>query len=271
MATTLEQGLLDFRGLDLLARGESAVHRCDARAKILVALVFLVCVMSFERHAIAPLLPYFAFAIVIVAWAGLPLGFLARKAALVLPFAFAVGLANPWFEREVVVVADGVSVGAGWLSLASIVLRSLLAGAAAVVLIAVTGFPALCAALARLGVPRPLVVQLMFLHRYLVVVGEEAARMAAARVQRSAGSPLSIRGFAFLAGHLLLKSLDRAERIHRAMRARGFDGSYPLRTPGRLGGRDAAVVATLCALLVLLRGADVVGAIGRAVVGSGAP
>jgi cobalt/nickel transport system permease protein len=267
---TLEQGLLDFRGLDLLARGESAVHRCDARAKILVALVFLVCVMSFERHAIAPLLPFFAFAIVIVAWAGLPPGFVARKAALVLPFALAVGFANPWFERDVVVVADGVSLGAGWLSLASIVLRSLLAGTAAVVLIAVTGFPTLCAALARLGVPRPFVVQLMFLHRYLVVVGEEAARMAAARVQRSGGSPLSMRSFASLAGHLLLRSLERAERIHRAMRARGFDGSYPLRAPRRFGSRDAAVAAALCALLVLLRAVDVVDAIGRAVVGGGA-
>ena len=265
----LEQGLLDFRGLDLLARGESAVHRCDARAKIPVALVFLVCVMSFERHAIAPLLPYFAFAIVIVAWARLPLGIVARKAALVLPFAFVVGLANPWFEREVV-VAGGVSFGAGWLSLASIVLRSLLAGAAAVVLIAVTGFPTLCAALARLGVPRPFVVQLMFLHRYLVVVGEEAARMAAARAQRSGGRPLSMRGYAALAGNLLLKSLDRAERIHHAMRARGFDGSYPLRTPGRFGGRDAAVAAACCALLVLLRRVDVVGALGHAVVGRGA-
>jgi cobalt/nickel transport system permease protein len=265
----LEQGLLDFRGLDLLARGESVVHRCDARAKILVALVFLVCVMSFERHAIAPLLPYFAFAIVIVAWAGLPLGLVARKAALVLPFALAVGLANPWFERDIV-VAGGLSFGAGWLSLASIVLRSLLAGAAAVVLVAVTGFPALCAALARLGVPRPLVVQLMFLHRYLVVVGEEAARMAAARAQRAGGRPLSMRGYAALAGQLLLKSLDRAERIYRAMRARGFDGSTPLRTPGRLRARDAVAAAALCALFVLLRRVDVVDAIGRAAVGGGA-
>ena len=266
---TLEQGLLDFRGLDLLARGESVVHRCDARAKILVALVFLVCVMSFERHAIAPLLPYFAFAIVIAAAAGLPFSVLARKVALVLPFAVAVGLANPWFEREVVVVGDR-SLSAGWLSLASIVLRSLLAGAAAVVLVAVTGFPALCAALARLGVPRPLVVQLMFLHRYLVVVGEEAARMAAARVQRAGGHPLSMRGYAALAGQLLLKSLDRAERIYRAMRARGFDGSYPVRAAGRLAARDVVVAAALCTLFVLLRRTDVVDALGRAVVGRGA-
>ena len=265
----LEQGLLDFRGLDLLARGESVVHRCDARAKLLVVLVFLVCVMSFDRHAIAPLLPYFAFPIVIAAAAGLPFSVLARKVVLVLPFAVAVGLANPWFEREVVVVGDR-TLSAGWLSLASIVLRSLLAGAAAVVLVAVAGFPALCAALARLGVPRPLVVQLMFLHRYLVVVGEEAARMTAARAQRSGGSRLSMRGYATLAGQLLLKSLDRAERIHRAMRARGFDGSYPLRTPGRLRARDAAVAVALCALLVLLRRVEVVDALGRAVVGRAA-
>lgn len=95
--------------------------------------------------------------------------------------------------------------------------------------------------------------------------------MTAARLQRAGGRPLSMRGFAALAGFLLLRSLDRADRIYRAMRARGFDGSYPLRPPAPFGVRDAAVAAALCALALLLRRADVVDAIGRAVIGGGAP
>ena len=264
----LEQRLLDFRGLDLLASGDSAIHRSDARAKILVALVFLVCVMSFERHALAPLLPYFAFPIVFAAWAGLPGGLVARKAALVLPFALAVGLANPWFERHEGARIAGLELSAGWLSLASIVLRSLLAGAAAVVLVAVTGFPALCDALARIGVPRPFVVQLMFLYRYLTVLGEEAARMTAAREQRACGRPLALAGFGALAGQLLLRSFERAERIYRAMRARGFDGEFHGGTPARLSGRDVAAATICCVLLVALRVGDLAGRVGELAIGS---
>ncbi|MBK7591687.1 MAG: cobalt ECF transporter T component CbiQ [Betaproteobacteria bacterium] len=263
----LAQRLLDFRALDLLAGGVSAVHRIDARAKVLVALVFLICVTSFERHALAPLLPYFAFPIVVAAWAGLPAGLVARKAALVLPFALAVGIASPWFERHEIARLAGFEFSAGWLSLASIVLRSLLAGAAAVVLVAVTGFPSLCGALARLGVPRPFVVQLMFLYRYLTVLGEEAARMMAAREQRACGRRLSLAGFGVLAGQLLLRSFDRAQRIYRAMRARGFDGEFHGGTPARLSGHDVAAAAGCCALLVALRVGDVAGRLGELALG----
>jgi len=162
----------------------------------------------------------------------------------------------------------GLELSAGWLSLASIVLRSLLAGAAAVVLVAVTGFPALCDALARIGVPRPFVVQLMFLYRYLTVLGEEAARMTAAREQRACGRPLALAGFGVLAGQLLLRSFDRAERIYRAMRARGFDGEFHGGAPARLSGRDAAAATVCCVLLVALRVGDLAGRVGELAIGS---
>jgi cobalt/nickel transport system permease protein len=267
---TLDGRLLDFRRLDLLSSGDTPVHRMDARAKLLVAAVFLVCVMSFDRHAVAALLPFFVAPFAVVAAAGIPAGFVVRRAALVLPFAVAVGIANPWFERDVVVRLGSLAFSAGWVSLMSILLRSLLAGAAAVVLVAVTGFPALCGALAQLGVPKPFVVQLMFLYRYLIVLGEEASRTAAARQQRACGRRLSAAAFGALAGHLLLRSFDRAERIYRAMRARGFDGEFHPGAPRRsrgAGRRDAAIALVCCALFLLLRTQDVVGALGSAVIG----
>ena len=46
----------------------------------------------------------------------------------------------------------------------------------------------------------------MFLYRYLTVLGEEAARMMAAREQRACGRRLSLAGFGVLAGQLPLRT-----------------------------------------------------------------
>ena len=55
----------------------------------------------------------------------------------------------------------------------------------ALILIAVTGFNAVCLALDKLGTPRVFVVQLVFLYRYMFVLVDEAARMVRARSLRT--------------------------------------------------------------------------------------
>jgi cobalt/nickel transport system permease protein len=94
-------GLLDFRRLDLLATGDSSLHRLDPRAKVIVTLVFIICAMSFDRYAVASLIPFAVFPIAVIAAARLPIAFLAQKLALVLPVALLIALPNPWFDREV--------------------------------------------------------------------------------------------------------------------------------------------------------------------------
>jgi cobalt/nickel transport system permease protein len=80
----------------------------------------------------------------------------------------------------------------------------------------------------RLGVPRVLVATLQFMERYLHVLGDELARMSLARRARSfrRGSILSWRLLTGMLGMLLLRSFDRAERVHSAMIARGWDGTF---------------------------------------------
>lgn len=260
-------GLLGFRRLDALAAGDSPLHRLDARAKLLVTLAFIVAVMSFGRHAVAPLLAFFVFPIAVLARARLPFPFMLHKLAFVLPVALLVGLPNPLFDREVLAHWGSVDVTGGWFGLLSIVLRALLATAAALALVAVTGFPALCQALGRLGLPQPLVVQLLFLYRYLTLLAEEALRMSTARELRSAGRALSMRQYGALVGSLLLRTWGRAERIHLAMCARGFDGRLPGARTSRFGAPEWMYVTGWCVVFVLLRTQDVALLLGAAALG----
>jgi len=261
-------GLLDFRRLDLLATGESALHRLDARAKVIVTLVFVVCVMSFGRYSVAALLPFFVFPIAVIGAARLPALMIWRKILLVLPIALLIGLPNPLFDREPLLDVGGIEVSGGWISMLSIVLRAVLAAAASIVLVAVTGFPAICGALERIGMPRPLAVQLLFLYRYLAVLGEEAMRMVAAHDLRGGGRPMSIRLYGTLIGRLLLRTWDRAERIYLAMCARGFTGEFRSGSASHLGWREIAYAAGWCGLFLFLRTQDVTHWLGAATLGA---
>lgn len=250
----IDGSFLDFKRLDLLAQGESAVHRLDPRAKVLTTLVYILCVVSFGRYELAAMLPFLIYPVVLTALADLPPGYIVRKTAVVLPFAVMIGLFNPFFDRQVLLQLGPIEVWGGWISWSSIIVRALLTAAAAIVLVAVTGFPAICEALERLGMPRVFAVQLLFLHRYIFVLTDEGARVDRARQLRSCGNKgLGIRQFGPLVGHLLLRTWERAERIHMAMLARGFTGEIHARRRGRFGGPELRFIFFWSALFIVLR------------------
>jgi cobalt/nickel transport system permease protein len=122
------------------------------------------------------------------------------------------------------------------------------------ILIASTGFNAVCLALEKMGTPRSFVVQLMFLYRYIFVLTDEASRMVQARSLRAfGGNGTGIRVFASMIGHLLLRTMDRAQRIHLAMLCRGFDGEIRITRSLEFSGRDTFFCLGWCGIFVIMR------------------
>jgi len=265
---SIEGALLDFKSLDRLATGRSGVHCLDARAKVVVTLFFIVTVVSFDRYQLSALVPFCAFPVAMAALGNLPVRFLAKKVALLCPFALVVAIFNPLFDRAILVRLGSIGISAGWISCASIVVRSALTVAAALILVALTGFPDICRALERLGMPRAFAVQLLFLYRYIFVLGEEGSRTVRARQLRAFGG----RGMEFgvyvsLVGTLLLRTWRRAERIHMAMLARGFDGTFHTRREASFDTRDALFVAGWCAFFICVRIYNIPQLLGHTVTG----
>ena len=244
----------ELKQLEQFADGTSAIHGLDARAKVLVTFVFIVTVVSFNRYELTGLLPFFAFPAAMVLLAGLPPFYLLRKIALICPFVLMVGIFNPVFDRTVMHHIGQVGISGGWISLASLLIRSCLTVGAAIILVGTTGFTLVCYAFERLGVPHLFAVQLLFLHRYIFVLADETGRAARARELRSCGAKgLGITSFASLAGHLLLRTWQRAEHIHTAMLARGFDGRFHAHRQSRLGLSELAFVVVWSAFFIILR------------------
>jgi cobalt/nickel transport system permease protein len=237
---SLHDGIYELGRVDSFALQDTPVHRLDPRAKVLATLAFLVCVVSFPRYAVLPLLPFALFPVWLASDGRIPVRWMASRLLAAAPFALLVGMFNPLLDRAPVTLL-GMTIAAGWLSYASIVLRFLLTTAAALALIATTGMNGVGAALDRLGVPDVFVTQLMFLYRYIFVLAEEAMRMTRARDLRSFGKRgTGIAVFGQILGHLLLRTYARAQRIYSAMLLRGFDGHVRLRRALDFTARDAS-------------------------------
>lgn len=265
---SINSAILDLKRLDLMSYGDTTIHRLDARSKVLVTLVFIVSVVSFGKYELIALFPFFIFPVVIIALADLPPLYFARKIALLCPFVLVVGIFNPVFDREALIQLGPVGISAGWISFVSILVRSILTVGAAFILVGVTGFTAICQALERMGLPQVFTVQLLFLYRYIFVLAEEGSRASRARELRSCGRKgLGIRSFASLVGHLLLRTWQRAERIHMAMLARGFKGEFHAYRQSCFGKAELLFVVGWFTFFIILRTQNVSRFLGELVTG----
>lgn len=113
-------------------------------------------------------------------------------------------------------------------------------------------------ALHQLRCPETLVHLLMFTIRYIDVLREEYLRLRAAmkiRGFRPGTNWHTYRSFGYLVGMMLVRAIERSERILGAMKCRGFSGRMLLLQDFALTLRDiafAACLALLCVGLLIL-------------------
>jgi len=265
---SITTAILDIKRLELLANGETPVHQLDARAKVLVTGIFTLVVVSFGKYDLAAILPLFIFPIVMITCSKMPMLFIARKIALLSPFVLIIGAFNPLLDRNVIIHFNSIGISGGWISFLSITIKSILTVGSALTLVGVTGFTAVCQALENMGVPQVFAMQLLFLYRYIFVLAEEGKRASSARELRSYGKKgLGISSYSSLIGHLLLRTWQRAERIHMAMLARGFSGEFHGRRSSRFGRNEIVFTLGWMTIFILLRRYNVSQLLGKLVMG----
>jgi cobalt/nickel transport system permease protein len=206
-----------------------SVGAFDPRLRIVAAVAFAIVVVTLASMTALALA--LALSIALGLWARLPLGTTLRRLAAIDGLMLVVVLLLPFTVPGTSILTIGaVSASAEGLSHAVAIL--LKANAVALALLAlVSGLTAvgLGHALSRLRVPDALVQLLFFTVRYIDVILGEYARLRTA--MRARGFRLANRlhvyqSIGYLIGMLLVRSLERSERILAAMRCRGFDGRF---------------------------------------------
>ncbi|MBF0623500.1 MAG: cobalt ECF transporter T component CbiQ [Magnetococcales bacterium] len=111
----------------------------------------------------------------------------------------------------------------------------------------------------RLGVAPKLIHLLLFTVRYMGVLRREFLRLRQAMRARGFVPRSDLHtwtSYGYLFGMLLVRSLERSERVLDAMRCRGFDGRFHLLDSLRLGQADWAFGTVFAAGLILLGGLE---------------
>ncbi|MCB1017010.1 MAG: cobalt ECF transporter T component CbiQ [Acidimicrobiales bacterium] len=223
--------------------------------KVAAALAFVVGVVATPREAVAVFVVDAVAVVVLVALTRVRPSHVARRLLIETPFvAFAFAL--PF-------VARGPRIDVGPLTLSvdglwgawGILVKGTLGVAVAVVLATATPVPDLLAGARRLRVPVVLTAIAGFMVRYGAVLVGELERLRVARVSRG-DDPRWLwqaRGVAATAGTLFVRSFERGERVHLAMVARGFDGTWP--APDDRSARPAEWLAVSWFPAVALAGA----------------
>lgn len=254
--------------LDTLSYKQTFIHRINPVIKLLVTLAFIFSVVSFPKYEVHRMVPFFLFPVLVISAGDIPVAAVLKKLLVVSPFVLFIGIFNPVFDTEIVYRISGLPVSGGWISYASIMIKFVLTVSSALLLIATTSFPGICSALERLRVPKIFVVQLLFLYRYIFVLAEEVMRIVRARNMRSfGGEGKDMKTFININGVLLIRSIERSERIYQAICSRGFDGHIRMLKDSSIRLVDIIFAVITITLFIIFRKYDIADMLGKMLIG----
>ncbi len=208
---------------------DSLIHRLDPRVKIVVATLFSV-VVAMLTHLTA-LVSALVLGLVVVLLAKVPAKELSSRLLPVnmlivflwffLPFTVE---GKPFFSAgPLVATYEGVSYAAQISIKSNTIMLMLIA------MIASTPIFTLGHAMHDLKVPKKMVHLFFFTYRYIHVIHLEYTRLTNAMKIRGFSPRNNVhtyKALACLVGMLLVRSCDRAQRVHSAMVCRGFRGAF---------------------------------------------
>ncbi len=258
--------LNEMYSLEQLAAGRTTVHRLHPAVKIIVTVIYIICVVSLERHALGRLAPFLIYPAVVMAAADIPYRMILPRAAAALPFCVFAGVSNLIIEREPWARLGALTLTAGEMSFLVLLARTVLCVSAVLILVAVTPFSELTAQLRRMHVPALFVRLFEMIYRYISVLAEEASTMLTSYRLRAGGAQWpEIKYFGAFIGQLLLRSVDRAERVYHAMLCRGYTLDRAAGTRRRMTASDRAFIILAGGSAVIFRIIDISLVIGNTI------
>ena len=231
----------------------------DPRVRIVVAAAFAIVVVALDDIRILGVALVLAMAAATVM--RLPLAPTLRRAAAMDGFIVVMLLMLPFTVAGEPIFTIGPLTASReglWRAIAI----ALKANAIVLLLLALVGTmnaAILGHALRRLGAPAVLIHLLFFTVRYVEVLSRELhrARLAMkARAFRPRSKLHTWQSFGYLIGMLLVRGLERAERILKAMKCRGFDGRLHSGDAPALRPLDALFAASWAVVFAVLLGLD---------------
>lgn len=220
-------------------------------SRLLVTFFYILLVVSFPKYNLAGLSGMVLYLLVTGIWEEISVKEAFSRIWPVLLLAGMVGIANPFVEREAALKVGGVAITYGMISMCTLMLKGIFSVTASYFLLMTTGIEGICSSLRELHVPKELVTILLLIYRYLILLLKEAERMMQAYKLRAPGQKgIHFKAWGPFVGGLLLRSMERGQRVYESMLLRGYRGEIAGR--GFTGSRRKSVLYVLAWFVILL-------------------
>jgi len=211
------------------ATGNSFIHNLDPRVKIIAAVSFSVVVAVSDKFL--ALLPALAVSLLLIALAKLPIKRVFYRLLLVNGLILFLWFVIPFTYKGERLFGIGplIATKEGILFAAQITVKSNAILLGMIAFLSTTPIFSFGHAMGQLHFPDKLTYLFLFTFRYIHVIFQEYRRLINAMRVRGFVPRTNIhtyKSYAYLVGMLLVRSYDRAERIHKAMLCRGFNNKY---------------------------------------------
>jgi cobalt/nickel transport system permease protein len=205
-----------------LSQQDTFLHRLPAVLKVVLAVLFLVGVLSRGPYELNILFFALAALLLVAGFGNVPLSYLGGKVILALPFVFFLGLSDLILLRA---PAPGMPawITLGLIAFITLALKCFLAVGAVALLATLTKEEDLIQAGRSMHLPDILLLQIELTLRYIGVLVEEAEKMYRAYLLKNPRvTMIAFKDMGTFTGLLLLRTLARAERVYQAMKCRGY-------------------------------------------------
>jgi cobalt/nickel transport system permease protein len=179
---------------------------------------------------------------------------LLKRFLIALPFCLFAGVTNILFDRTYAFMLGAIPVSYGVVSFFTILFKTYLCVMAVLLLVSLTPFVQITSSMRRLRTPSLFIVMFEMTYRYIGVLFEETYSMFTAYSLRSAGAKgIALKDMGSFTGQLLLRSIDRADRVYNAMKCRGYAlHSFP-QSGIKMKSQDIIFCSVTCLLCIAFR------------------
>ena len=264
----IDNAVRELHEMDELTEMDSPVHSLHPLSKLAVTIAYILITVSFGKYELSGLFVMLLYPVLMFQFSGVKVSAYFRKMKYVILLVVAVGIFNPFFDRQILFRIGNVAVSGGTVSMISLMLKGVFCLSASFLLAATTSIDSLCAALRKIHLPKMFVSLILLTYRYITVMAEEVSVMNTAYRLRAPGQKgIHYKAWGTFLGQLLLRSMDKAEELHNSMLLRGFRGEFWYAEPEKSGIKDYLYVIISIALFFVLRYVNIAELIGRVVTG----
>lgn len=239
----ISKAISNIRKIDELGDKYTMIHKIDSSIKIIVTIIYVIKVLSIKQFIISDITSIVLYPLILFKFGKVPVKFILKKVLFILPLIFGLSVINLIIDFSYSEIYFSVLL----------LFKCIFTLVGALLLIVTTGINNLAFGLKKLKIPNILIMQILMLHRYIILMMEECYRVKSAYELRTLGEKsMTMKDYGRIIGQMLLKTIDKSEKVYEAMKLRGFDGDLYINSNKKAGFIDFLYLITFSVILIFL-------------------